>query len=349
MERKGGRVRPFSMVLSTFMVLGALAAEVYPHSFTCTGEMKGDVCWLSDARLYGTVSWHFVGLTPGRWTLVLEALSDDWCAEFGCARDVTVQVFWREGLGMPWNWSFVVLRVEEPGTCQVRGEIPLNLSSSELFLLVRRAILCQPFLGFSNFSAHLEPPAVEEVPPPPPPPEIVPTPPVIPPPPPVTACEIGLLFACTPGPIPPDCIPPGVDLHTVSRGPLSDTYGPGDAQALDLGHYMGEMGPNDYQDWYKFSAPKGEARIVYFETFGDLVVDLYLVHDPCGTDLGVCRDVHGPAALYAPCQAGVECVTIPDGLTECFTGPRCGFFVRIVWRSGSGQYYLSILPAEIGQ
>jgi hypothetical protein len=136
-------------------------------------------------------------------------------------------------------------------------------------------------------------------------------------------------------------------LATVVRLPLPETYGPGDAHPLDLGHYVGEMGPGDWQDWYKFSVVKGEARLVYFRALGDLAVDLYLVHDPCGTDLGVCLNVPDEAALHAPCQAGVECLTIPDGPTECFPGPRCGFFVRVVWRSGSGKYFLSVLPVEI--
>ncbi len=350
MNKKGVRMRAFFGVFVALVSVWAMGADFYPQEFMCTGETKGEICWLTDARLYSTASWHFRGLVPGQWTLVLEALSDAyWCAPLGCDLDVTVQVFWRAGLGEPWNWEFVVLRVVEPEASQVRGEVPLRVAGSELFVLVRRALLCQPFLGFSQVSAHLRAPAgVEEVSPPPPPP-LPPTPPTEPPPsPPPVTCRVGALFACGPGPMPQECIPPGVDLSTVPRISLADTFGPADAQALDIGHYRGEMTPNDYQDWYKFASPKGEARLVYLETSGDLKVDVFLVHDPCGTDLAVCRDVSGAAVIHAPCQAGVECVTIPDGLTECFRGPICGFFLRIVRVSGSGQYIVSILPAEIG-
>jgi hypothetical protein len=346
MSGKGVGVR--ACLLGILLALGGLASEIYPASFSCTGEPKGDVCWLRDARMYATASWHFTGVTPGPWTLVLSAETFDPCSECGCERDVTLQVFWREGLSDQWNWQFVVLRPEEPGVCQAQGELPLRLSGPELWVVARRAIVCDPFVGFSALSAHLQAPAVVEVPSPPPeivPPPQPPTPP--PPPPPTKTCTVGPLFSCAIDHVPSECIPPGQDLETVSRVTLLDTYGPGDAQTLDLGHYLGEMAPGDYQDWYKFSAPKGEARLVYFETFGDLAVDLYLVHDPCGTDLAICQNVKGSAIIQAPCQAGVECLTLPDGLTECFTGPRCGFFLRIVWRSGSGKYFLSILPAEI--
>lgn len=333
-------------VLSALLTVGAAAGEVYPAFFSCTGRMKGEVCWLTDARLYAMASWRFEGLTPGAWTLILEGLREDPCARPGRERDVTVQVFWREAFDQTWNWNFVQLQEAVVGT--VRAEIPLNLSGPELFVVVRRALLCEPFLGFSQVSAHLQPPAVENIPLPPPPKPLPPPPEVTPPPPPPSlACRIGGLFGCTPGPVPSECVPPGLDLLAIPRAPLGETYGPSDAQLLDIGHYAGEMGPDDYHDWYRFSIPKGEGILVYFEAFGDLVVDLYLVHDPCGTTLSACAGVEGSAVLSAPCQAGVECVTIPDGLTECFLGERCGFFVHVVRRSGSGFYYLSILTAEL--
>ncbi len=339
-------MRAFFVALSVLAAFGAWAGDIYPVSFTCTGQMEGEVCWLTDARLYATVSWHFAGLTPGSWTLVLEGLREDPCTGPGCERDVTVQVFWRGAWDEPWDWGFLLLRETEPGACTVRGEIPLDVSGAELFLVVRRALFCEPWVGFSQFSVYLRPPAVEVAPLPPPPTPLPPLPPP-PPPQPSTACQIGLFFGCSQGGLPGECVPPDLDLLMVPRLALLETLGPGDAQGLDLGHFVGEMGPSDYQDWYKFSVPKGEGRLVYFEALGDLVVDLYLVHDPCGTTLGACLKVAGPAVLTAPCQAGVECVTIPDGLTECFRGATCGFFVRIVWRAGSGTYRLSILPAEL--
>lgn len=336
------------LAILILLASGGLAADLYPTSFSSTGEQKGDLFWLGDPRMYATASWHFTGVAPGTWTLVITAEMFDPCPECGCDRDVPIQVFWREDLTSPWSWRFVELRPEEPGICRVYGEMPVRLNGPELWVSVRRAVMCTPFLGFSQESAYLRAPAVVEVPPPPPPPEI-PAPPVVTPPPspPPQLCSIGPLFSCNPGEVPAECLPSELDLNTVPRTALPDTYGPGDAARIDLGHYLGEIGPGDYQDWYRFSVPKGEAMIVYFEPMGDLVVDVHLVHDPCGTDLAVCLMAQGPTVLEAPCQEGVECVTIPNGLTECFRGQTCGFFLRIVWRSGAGTYRVSLLPAEV--
>ncbi len=328
-----------------FITVGGLASNLYPTSFKSTGEEKGGLYWLKDPQMYAMASWQFTGLTPGQWTLVLVAEAVDPCEGCGCERSVTLQVFWRQQMEEPWTWRFVELR-PEGGGCQVQGELPLTLLGPELWVLVRRAIPCEPFLGFSRSSAYLRPPRAVETPPTPPEPVSPPPPPPPPPPLPTPVCQIGPLFSCAPGEVPPECLP-NLDLKLMARTVLFDTYGPADAQALDVGHYVGEILPGDYQDWYKFSVPKGEARLVYLETFGDLTVDVYLVHDPCGTDLAVCNQVRGAVVLEAPCQAGVECITIPNGLTECFRGPSCGFFIRIAWLTGFGQYFLSILPGEI--
>jgi hypothetical protein len=339
----------FVILLALFAGLGN--AQLYPQSFTCTGKTEGDFCWLSDARLYAVARWHFENVRFGKWTLVLEGVGHDPCATCSLGRDITVQVFWRESPDQPWNWTFVVLENVAPETgplgYRVRAELPLRLFGPELWVLVRRAVLCDPYPGFSWNSAYLLAPKLPGPSPLPPPPAVPPPPLPPPPPPPVAKCQIGPLFACEPSGLPAECVPEGVDLRTVAREKLLDTYGPGDAQALEIGHYSGEISEGDYQDWYKFAVPKGEARLVYFKVSPGLAVDLYLVHDPCGTDLGICLNVQGEAVLYAPCQAGVECETFPDGLTECFLGPTCGFFIRVVHRSGAGTYWISILPAEI--
>jgi hypothetical protein len=119
MSGKGVGVR--ACLLGILLALGGLASEIYPASFSCTGEPKGDVCWLRDARMYATASWHFTGVTPGPWTLVLSAETFDPCSECGCERDVTLQVFWREGLSDQWNWQFVVLRPRSPGCAKPKG------------------------------------------------------------------------------------------------------------------------------------------------------------------------------------------------------------------------------------
>lgn len=337
-------MRWLCLILSAFFATVG-QGELYSRTFTCTGKTEDDLCWLSDPWMYSVARWSFWGITPGEWKLILWGVGSDPCADCSVGRDIVVQVFWREAQDQPWNWTFVTLRNVEPqmgpAGYRVQGEIPLRLLGPHLFLVVRRVLHCEPFPGFSGESVYLLAPALPETP------ILPPSPPAPPSPPPPPACPIGPLFACQPGGLPPECIPVGLDLAAVARTELADTYGPGDAQALELGHYVGELPGDDYQDWYKFSVPKGEAQVVYFRTLGGLEADLYLVHDPCGTDLGVCLSVREEAVLFAPCQAGVECITIPNGLTECFLGERCGFFIRIVRRSGSGTYYISVLRAEI--
>lgn len=330
--------------------LEVLAVELFPQSFSCTGTWEGDLCRLADPHRYATAGWHFTGVPPGLWTLVLEGLAFDPCAECAHARDVVVQVFWRSAPGEAWNWRFVTLANVPPAPCargyRVRGELPLLVPGGELWITVRRFVLCDPWVSFGPRSAWLWAP--EPAPAVPPPPPEVPAPPPPPPPPPPAArlCEVGPLWACRPGLPPEECRAPELDLDLAARAELPETAGPGDAAALAPGHYQGTMAEGDWQDWYRFSVAKGEALVLSFVPEGNLTVDLHLVHDPCGTDLAVCLRVSGPTTIEVPCAEGLQCVTIPDGLTECFTGPRCGFFLRIVHRSGSGTYKLSLLPAK---
>lgn len=334
--------------LGVLLLLGVevLAGQVLPESFSCTGQAEGDLCRLADPRYYATATWHFSDLAFGDWTLILEGVGIDPCQDCTIGRDVLVQVFWRSSPLESWNWRFVTLRNETPEVgpagYRVRAELPLRVSSPELWVLVRRFVLCDPWVSFGPYSARLwapEPPPVVM----PPPPEIPVTPP--PPPPPEVRCEVGPLWSCQPGLPSQECLPPqGLDVP--ARAELPETMGPGDAATLAFGHYQGTLAQGDWQDWYRFSLAKGEAALVYFEPEEGLAVDLYLVHDPCGTDLAVCLNVSGPTLIEAPCAENLECVTVPDGLTECFTGPRCGFFLRIVHRDGSGTYKLSIWPAK---
>ncbi len=324
--------------------LKVLASELLPQSFSCTGKKAGDLCLLSDPGYYATATWHFTNIVPGDWRLILEGIATDPCVDCTSGRDVLVQVFWRSFPLERWNWRFVTLRNESPGAggaaYLVRGELPLPLIAGELWVLVRRFVVCDPWVSFGPFSARLWRP--EPLPVVTPPPPAIP----VPPPPPAVRCETGPLWTCQPGLPPQACLPLGVDLGTVARTGLSETMGPEDAATLSFGHYQGSMSEGDWQDWCRFSLAKGEAAVVYFEPQDDLVVDLYLVHDPCGTDLAMCLRVSGPTTIEVPCAEGVECMTIPDGLTECFPRPRCRFFLRIVHRSGAGSYGLSLLPAK---
>ncbi len=159
------------------------------------------------------------------------------------------------------------------------------------------------------------------------------------PPLPAEACAVGPDFRCASAVWPPECLPEGADIAAMPREQLPDTFGPGDdAILLPAGHYTGTLGEGDWQDWYRIRAAYGDAFIVWLDP-GGLVVDLYLVHDPCGDVLAECLSAGTATTMHVPCYAGVDC---PD-LGECFLDGECRFFIRVVWRGGSGNYRLSIL------
>jgi hypothetical protein len=149
----------------------------------------------------------------------------------------------------------------------------------------------------------------------------------------------------------------GVDLEAVNRTPLPDTSGPiSDTIQLEPGHYLGSLGPGDYHDWYRFQVGFDQGAVVYVKAFGDLVMDVYIVHDPCGTVLAMCKDVTNDTALVLPCYEassreslaeGKEkvCYRLPGGDDTCFLNGACTLLVHLVRRQGSGEYYLSIIPA----
>jgi hypothetical protein len=327
--------------VAVLLALPAFGGELFPESFTCTGEVSAGLCWLSDIRLYAMATWRFTGVSGGNWILVLEGVADDPCADCEVGRDLYVRVYYSEGTP-PWQLRDVLLRnvdlMAGPNGYRVRAELSLRLGGPELWVMAKRVVLCDPRVGFTWTSAYLVAPAVEV---PSPPALPLPPPPPTPPPP---ACPVGPAFSCLPGELVPECLPPGLDLRGVERAPLPETYGPGDATVLELGHYAGRLGEGDYQDWYRVEVPLDEARLIYVDS-GDLVVDVCLVHDPCGTDLAVCLGVQGVTVLSAPCYRGLRCVKLPNGEEECFLGDACRLFIRIVCRSGTGEYKLSLLTA----
>lgn len=344
------------VLAAVFIVLGfaSLGAEIHPDTFSCTGEITDGLCQLSDARMYATATWRFSGIVGGEWTLVLEGLAADPCDSCAYRRDLVVQVFWREAADGSWNWTYLPLVSQDlegdPAGYPVRGELPLKLLGPELWVAVRRAVLCDPWPSFSWTSAYLIAPPVEFPTPPPPipvPPPVEPPPPVVPPPP-EEVCDVGMAFSCAPPELAQECAGE-VDLTAVARLPLPETYGPGDAQRLSPGHYSGEFGENDYQDWYRVRTEFDQAMVVYLKVLDPgLVVDVHLVHDPCGTELAVCRDVEDTAALVIPCYHGYQCETIPSaGEGPCWRSGACNVFIRIARKSGAGRYLLSIIPASL--
>ncbi|MBC7092565.1 hypothetical protein H5T53_00910 [Candidatus Bipolaricaulota bacterium] len=338
--------------VAVLLTLRAFGGELFPESFTCTGEASAGLCWLSDVRLYATATWRFTGVSGGNWTLVLEGVAADPCADCELGRDLYVRVYYSEGIP-PWQWQDVLLRnvdLAGPNGYTVRAEIPIQVRGPDLSVMVKRLVLCDPRVGFTGASARLVLPAVPvvEPPPPPPPPVVEPSPPPVVEPPPPEVCLIGMTFSCAPADLAASCAP-DLDLEAVARDPLPETFGPGaDVVLLGPGHYSGEfLGPTDFQDWYRIRVEFTEAAVVYLRTISpNLVVDVYLVHDPCGTDLAVCRDVQGATALAVPCHEEHRCETIPsEGEGVCFRSGACNLYVRIVRKAGEGPYLLSVLPA----
>ncbi|QAA76240.1 MAG: hypothetical protein BIP78_0474 [Candidatus Bipolaricaulis sibiricus] len=158
-------------------------------------------------------------------------------------------------------------------------------------------------------------------------------------------CNVGAMFQCSSGGLPIGCESIGADLARAERTELPNTSGPGeDAVLLSAGHFFGSLGEGDWHDWYRMRSPHGEGCILWFDP-GGLIVDLYLLHDPCGDVLAECLGVTETTAILVPCYAGMEC----PGLGECFQGGECRFFIRIVWRGGSGNYRLSLLWEQPGR
>lgn len=154
----------------------------------------------------------------------------------------------------------------------------------------------------------------------------------------VNTCAVGPEFRCASGELHQGCLPEEADIATLPREQLPDSSGPGDdAILLPAGHYTGALGEGDWHDWHRIRATYGDAFVVWLDP-GSLVVDLYLVHDPCGDVLAECLSVEAATAMHVPCYAGVEC----PPLGECFLDGECRFFIRVVWRGGSGDYRLSI-------
>lgn len=347
------------------MLAGMALGQTYTATdFSCTGSSEAGLCWLSDPRLYDTATWTFQGVpqdVPLR--LRLEGTAEDYCHDC-VGRDVLVRIYYGTGHG-DWNRMELTLKSRGPGCTPewyaVVGEAEFTwwseVSSSQLVFKVQRVLECDPKVGFNLLSLTLEVPEVEVVPVPPPKPPPAPTPvpqpPPPPPPPQPEACIAGMFFTCAPPELAQECAPSGVDLATVQRQELPESFGPGEsAIELQPGHYRGSLEKGDYQDWYRARVDFGEGAVVYVKTLGDLVLDVYVVHDPCGTDLAACLNVGGEgndeAALVIPCYESLQCVKRGrEDERVCFLSGACRVFIRLKRVSGAGDYFLSILPASL--
>lgn len=321
---------------------------VLADAFSCSGAEEGGWCWLSNPRLTDRVTWYFTDVpTGGALPLVLEGVANDICETCEWGRDVLVRLYYRAAGDLYWQRTELWLRnvSPEPTGClfayPVRGETRILPTGPTLEIIAQRVLSCDPHVGFSRGSLTLGA-ALRALTPPPVPtlPVEPPLPPPPPPPPPEPTCSVGPLFNCTTGDPPPGCLPEELDLTTVARETLLESFGPGEnAVLLQPGHYVGSLGEGNYQDWYRIKTTYGNAFIVWVDP-GDLVLDVYIVHDPCGDVLAQCQAVRSATTSVAPCYPGMDCNSSP-----CYLEGECSFLIRIVLRSGSGEYKLSILDA----
>ncbi len=344
------RMRGVALLAVLGVISAAAGGQVLTADwFSCSGE--GTVCWLSNPRLTDSVTWRFVNVPTGEpIPLVLDGVANDICTTCGWGRDVLVRLYYRADGDRYWQRVELWLRNVSPNpdgcllAYPVWGETKIFPPGPNLEIVAQRVLSCDPHVGFSRGSLALgaRPIAVAPVPVPTLPIALLPLP--TPPPPGQPTCIVEPGFLCTPGDAPPACLPAGVDLATVARQTLPESLGPDDATILGPGHYVGRLGEDDFQDWYRIQMPFGQGAIVWLDS-GDLTVDVYLVHDPCGYDLAVCLNVRGRTVLNVPCVKGMLCFLGLNGLSECFSGDsdRCRYFIRIVRRSGDGNYRLSIL------
>ncbi len=327
-----------------------LGQVLQADSFVCDGDLRGGICWLSDGRLRYSATWVFRNVPVGAaLPLTLEGVAWDVCLTCEVGRDVLVRLYYRSDGDQYWQRTDLWLKnVTLEAGCllgyTVRGQTRIFPTGPNLVVIVQRVLECDPHVGFSWASLTLgAEPVVLPPAPPPAPPSPTPTPPPPPPPPEQEVCEVPLVFECALGEPPAECLAPGLDLATVERQTLPESFGPEEsAVVLGYGHYQGTLGEDDFQDWYRIKLPFGSAKIVWIDP-GDLVLDVFIIHDPCGDVLGSCLEVREPRTLSVPCRADMECAFNDSGF--CFTGPQCSYFIRIARRAGSGPYKLSILPA----
>lgn len=328
------RVAGVAVFVSLFMI-AAMGHEFMATDFACTGVSEGGLCWLKDFRLRSSATWWFLDVPQGvDLTLRLEGVAEDVCQDC-VGRDVFVRLFYGPGKGGKWNRIDLLLRNRAPG-CNpawytVYGEARFTwlpeIATSELVIIAQRVILCDPHVGFTLGSLTLEVPKVETpvVPPPPPPPS----------PPPPEECIVPSVAGCFVDFQGSGCSVPELPPADIPREELPDTNGPGEAVLLPPGDYVGQLGGplgrlgTDFHDWYCLRTSQGEALVFWISADPGLEFDVYFLNY-CGSEEFRFEGGQGLLQCIAPCTG---------------TGDSCNWYIRIVRKSGEGNYYLSLYPA----
>ncbi|MGC9529379.1 MAG: hypothetical protein ACP5G2_02000 [Candidatus Bipolaricaulaceae bacterium] len=318
--------------------MGAVGQQVvWATDFQCTGSFEGGLCWLRDVRLRATASWTFVEVpSGGEYLLVLEALATDPC-DYCIGRDVLIRLYWRE-VGAT-RWQIIDLRLENvtpeagPIDYTVRAEVHLPWSGAVgqrgLMFRAKRVLLCDPRVGFGPDSLMFRvvpAPAPPSAPPPPAPPPI---------PPPEEVCGVDPTLGCWPEGQAVDCAVPAGDPWSVPREELADTYSPDSAYLMEAGDYLGHLGgldPRgvpDHQDWYRIAVPMGEAMVLWIGGEPGLEYSVYIA-DWCGRSRAEFVGNTGTLYCVAPCEDSM-----------------CVWYVRLVRKSGEGDYFMSLIPVGV--
>ena len=91
---------------------------------------------------------------------------------------------------------------------------------------------------------------------------------------------------------------------------------------------MGRLG-TDFHDWYHLRASWGEALVFWISADPELEFDVYFLNY-CGFEEFRFEGGKGLLQCIAPCIGN---------------GDVCDWYIRIVRKSGEGNYYLSLYPA----
>ena len=326
--------------VAVFVLLFTIAAmghEFVATDFACTGVSEGGLCWLKDFRLRSSATWRFLNVPQGvDLKLRLEGIAEDPCQDC-VGRDVFVRIFYGPGKGGEWGRIDLLLRNRASGCSsrwyKVYGEASFTwlpeIATSELVIIVQRVILCDPHVGFTLRSLTLEAPKVEvsAFPPPQSPPP--------PPPPPPEECTVPSVAGCFRDFQGTGCPVPELPPADVPREELPDTNGPGEAVFLPPGDYVGHLGGplgrlgTDFHDWYRLRASRGEALVFWISADPGLEFDVYFLNH-CGIEEFRSEGGKGLLQCIAPCTGA---------------GDTCDWYIRIVRKSGEGNYYLSLYPA----
>ncbi len=320
-----GFVFAIAMAALSVAVVGAETVD-----FHSTGTFSEGLYWLEDHTLKDTATWVISGLPVGGVELEFRGYTRPG-KKVWPGREFYVRLFWRP-LGAP-NWQvedfILTVGLPEGELVELSGEVSIPWEGGEgLELKLKRLFPCSPKIGVDRNSFSLISPALPEpVPTPPPEPEPEPERPCLDVSEPICytdAASFASDFGIT--------IP---EVPIEERILLPDTSSPGEAYALEEGHYWGTIGgtlepwgTTDTQDWYKVVPQPGQAAVVYIAHIGAWDYEFF-IYDICGY------------YREKPLASENFCV-VPYSEED-----RSGYLIRIFRKGGYGEYLISVFYVDL--